>query len=201
MKDNTICCNIGHFDCEVDVSWLENNCKKDTIKPQVCSLPLQLLTHTTSSPRYLLLYMLSLCWISVQQYCYCRMAWKVAHILITGPRWEETWGHLFTVRAIDYKHCIFMYGIVLIGYTPHHDGVQFSFFLVQVLHNYSSGWQIRATKWKSYHSVSTRSTGKPWLCYWSSQLCDEQLLHQSGPCTNGIVVQIWRVPNRSVHPA
>ena len=35
MKDNAICCNIGHFDCEVDVSWLEMNCKKDTIKPQV----------------------------------------------------------------------------------------------------------------------------------------------------------------------
>lgn len=35
MRDNVICCNIGHFDCEVDVAWLENNCKKDTIKPQV----------------------------------------------------------------------------------------------------------------------------------------------------------------------
>ena len=35
MKDNAICCNIGHFDCEVDVKWLEANCKKDTIKPQV----------------------------------------------------------------------------------------------------------------------------------------------------------------------
>ena len=35
MKDNSICCNIGHFDCEVDVAWLEKNCKKETIKPQV----------------------------------------------------------------------------------------------------------------------------------------------------------------------
>ena len=35
MKDNAICCNIGHFDCEVDVAWLETKCKKDTIKPQV----------------------------------------------------------------------------------------------------------------------------------------------------------------------
>ena len=35
MKNNAICCNIGHFDCEVDVSWLDKNCKKDTIKPQV----------------------------------------------------------------------------------------------------------------------------------------------------------------------
>ena len=35
MKDNAICCNIGHFDCEVDVAWLETNCKKVEIKPQV----------------------------------------------------------------------------------------------------------------------------------------------------------------------
>ncbi|CAI8032827.1 Adenosylhomocysteinase B [Geodia barretti] len=35
MKDNAICCNIGHFDCEVDRSWLESNCKKEVIKPQV----------------------------------------------------------------------------------------------------------------------------------------------------------------------
>jgi len=35
MKDNAICCNIGHFDCEVDVAWLESNCKKVEIKPQV----------------------------------------------------------------------------------------------------------------------------------------------------------------------
>ena len=35
MKDNVICCNIGHFDCEVDVAWLESNGKKETIKPQV----------------------------------------------------------------------------------------------------------------------------------------------------------------------
>ena len=36
MKDNAICCNIGHFDCEVDVSWLDTNCKKKVeIKPQV----------------------------------------------------------------------------------------------------------------------------------------------------------------------
>lgn len=35
MKDNTICCNIGHFDVEVDRAWLEANCKKEVIKPQV----------------------------------------------------------------------------------------------------------------------------------------------------------------------
>jgi len=35
MKDNAICCNIGHFDCEIDVSWLKANSKKDNIKPQV----------------------------------------------------------------------------------------------------------------------------------------------------------------------
>ncbi|MCX6117825.1 MAG: adenosylhomocysteinase [Proteobacteria bacterium] len=36
MKDNAIVCNIGHFDSEVDVSWLEKNCKSEiNIKPQV----------------------------------------------------------------------------------------------------------------------------------------------------------------------
>ncbi len=35
MKDDAIVCNIGHFDCEIDVAWLEANAKKDTIKPQV----------------------------------------------------------------------------------------------------------------------------------------------------------------------
>lgn len=35
MKDKTIVCNIGHFDNEIDVAWLENNAQKDTIKPQV----------------------------------------------------------------------------------------------------------------------------------------------------------------------
>lgn len=35
MRDETICCNIGHFDIEVDVEWLDKNCKKMTIKPQV----------------------------------------------------------------------------------------------------------------------------------------------------------------------
>ncbi len=37
MKDKTIVCNIGHFDNEIDVSWLDNNCgdSKNTIKPQV----------------------------------------------------------------------------------------------------------------------------------------------------------------------
>jgi len=36
MKDNAIVCNIGHFDSEIDVAWLEKNCKKEiNIKPQV----------------------------------------------------------------------------------------------------------------------------------------------------------------------
>jgi adenosylhomocysteinase len=36
MKDKAIVCNIGHFDNEIDVNWLNNNCiKKDEIKPQV----------------------------------------------------------------------------------------------------------------------------------------------------------------------
>ena len=35
MRENAIVCNIGHFDIEIDVAWLNKNCKKDTIKPQV----------------------------------------------------------------------------------------------------------------------------------------------------------------------
>tara|TARA_R110002153_G_scaffold273275_1_gene443646 strand:+ start:54 stop:1382 length:1329 start_codon:yes stop_codon:yes gene_type:complete len=35
MNYNTIVCNIGHFDNEIDVAWLEATCKKSTIKPQV----------------------------------------------------------------------------------------------------------------------------------------------------------------------
>ncbi len=37
MKDKVIVCNIGHFDNEIDVSWLNTNHgeTKDTIKPQV----------------------------------------------------------------------------------------------------------------------------------------------------------------------
>jgi adenosylhomocysteinase len=37
MKDKTIVCNIGHFDNEIDMAWLNGNFgdTKDTIKPQV----------------------------------------------------------------------------------------------------------------------------------------------------------------------
>jgi adenosylhomocysteinase len=37
MKDKAIVCNIGHFDIEIDVAWLNDNFghTKDTIKPQV----------------------------------------------------------------------------------------------------------------------------------------------------------------------
>src|SRR3569832_687011 len=37
MKDKTIVCNIGHFDIEIDVAWVNDNYgnTKDTIKPQV----------------------------------------------------------------------------------------------------------------------------------------------------------------------
>ncbi|KAI4466152.1 adenosylhomocysteinase [Holotrichia oblita] len=36
MRDDSIVCNIGHFDCEIDVAWLEKNAKgKVNIKPQV----------------------------------------------------------------------------------------------------------------------------------------------------------------------
>jgi len=37
MKDEAILCNIGHFDCEIDMAWLENNpeIREENIKPQV----------------------------------------------------------------------------------------------------------------------------------------------------------------------
>eukprot|EP00043_Microstomoeca_roanoka_P006096 m.60200 g.60200 ORF g.60200 m.60200 type:complete len:433 (-) comp13270_c0_seq1:480-1778(-) len=36
MKDDSIVCNIGHFDCEIDVAWLKANAKAVmNIKPQV----------------------------------------------------------------------------------------------------------------------------------------------------------------------
>ncbi|MCH8556575.1 MAG: adenosylhomocysteinase [Balneolia bacterium] len=35
MKDQAIVCNIGHFDSEIQVRWLNANGKKDTIKDQV----------------------------------------------------------------------------------------------------------------------------------------------------------------------
>merc|ERR1711872_631123 len=42
MKNDAIVCNIGHFDCEIQVKWLEENCKqKVNIKPQVDRYTLQ----------------------------------------------------------------------------------------------------------------------------------------------------------------
>lgn len=37
MKDEAICCNIGHFDSEIDIAWLEGNpdIRELNIKPQV----------------------------------------------------------------------------------------------------------------------------------------------------------------------
>lgn len=36
LPEDAIVCNIGHFDCEIDVPWVEKNCaEKVTIKPQV----------------------------------------------------------------------------------------------------------------------------------------------------------------------
>ena len=35
MKDNAILCNIGHFDHEIDVEFLEKNTTEHNIKPQV----------------------------------------------------------------------------------------------------------------------------------------------------------------------
>lgn len=36
MRNDSIVCNIGHFDIEIDVKWLEENAvEKINIKPQV----------------------------------------------------------------------------------------------------------------------------------------------------------------------
>ncbi|MEO1099663.1 MAG: adenosylhomocysteinase, partial [Bacteroidota bacterium] len=35
MRDKVIVCNIGHFDNEIDVAWLNDNADRDEIKPQV----------------------------------------------------------------------------------------------------------------------------------------------------------------------
>tara|TARA_B100002019_G_scaffold291356_1_gene311319 strand:+ start:16730 stop:18058 length:1329 start_codon:yes stop_codon:yes gene_type:complete len=35
MKDNVIVCNIGHFDNEIDVAWLNENFESKNVKPQV----------------------------------------------------------------------------------------------------------------------------------------------------------------------
>ncbi len=35
MKDNAIVCNIGHFDIEIDIAWLNKNSKVREVKPQV----------------------------------------------------------------------------------------------------------------------------------------------------------------------
>jgi len=35
MQEDAIVCNIGHFDCEIQTAWLNENAKKDNIKPQV----------------------------------------------------------------------------------------------------------------------------------------------------------------------
>merc|ERR1711922_96571 len=42
MKNDVIVCNIGHFDCEIQVKWLEENAElKTNIKPQVDRFTLQ----------------------------------------------------------------------------------------------------------------------------------------------------------------
>lgn len=39
MLEDAIICNIGHFDCELQIKWLNENCEsKDNIKPQVCGM-------------------------------------------------------------------------------------------------------------------------------------------------------------------
>jgi len=49
LPEDAIVCNIGHFDCEIDIAWLEANCAdKTNIKPQVDR-------YTMKSGRHLIL--------------------------------------------------------------------------------------------------------------------------------------------------
>ena len=49
MLDDAVVCNIGHFDCEIDVKWLNDNCQsKVTIKPQVYTSLLSLVKQLLS---------------------------------------------------------------------------------------------------------------------------------------------------------
>ncbi|KAL8179342.1 UNVERIFIED_CONTAM: hypothetical protein K2H54_064388 [Gekko kuhli] len=49
MKDDSIVCNIGHFDVEIDVKWLnENAVETVNIKPQVAAVSLEPLRDTLS---------------------------------------------------------------------------------------------------------------------------------------------------------
>jgi adenosylhomocysteinase len=52
MKDDSIVCNIGHFDCEIEVSWLNaNSTAKVNIKPQVnVKINLSITKHNRCEP-------------------------------------------------------------------------------------------------------------------------------------------------------
>ncbi|KAF2078293.1 hypothetical protein CYY_000385 [Polysphondylium violaceum] len=45
MKEDAIVCNIGHFDIEIDVAWLNANATKVNVKPQVDRYTLKSGTH------------------------------------------------------------------------------------------------------------------------------------------------------------
>jgi len=45
MREDAIVCNIGHFDIEIDVAWLNANATKDNVKPQVDRYTLKNGTH------------------------------------------------------------------------------------------------------------------------------------------------------------
>ncbi len=53
MKDEAILCNIGHFDCEIQVAWLEKNpeIKKRTSSRRSTSTSSPTASASSSSPR------------------------------------------------------------------------------------------------------------------------------------------------------
>merc|ERR1719445_1993285 len=69
MKNDAIVCNIGHFDCEIQVKWLEDNCKiKTNIKPQVDRYTLQNGRTLSSLPKADLL-ILAVPWAILPSLC------------------------------------------------------------------------------------------------------------------------------------
>ena len=51
MKHRAIVCNIGHFDIEIDMAWLNKNSQQREVKPQVDIHTLRMATRSSSSRR------------------------------------------------------------------------------------------------------------------------------------------------------
>merc|ERR1712025_534053 len=69
MKNDAIVCNIGHFDCEIQVKWLEENCKlKTTSSPRLTDTPSRTVRTLSCWPREGLL-ILDAPWVILPSSC------------------------------------------------------------------------------------------------------------------------------------